>query len=98
MAYSAARTSATIIIRASGYRIKSGDGAHHMTFGTIATAEPMFGEAADYFDRCRRKRNELLYHAAGGVSSGATEALIRQATQFQVAVERWLKEQKPTLY
>jgi hypothetical protein len=98
MAYSAARLLATVIIRANGYRIKSGEGAHHLTFDTVAVAEPEFLDAVDYFDRCRRKRNELLYHAAGVVSSGETEALIRQAIQFQVTVERWLKSNRPALY
>ena len=98
MAYSAARAATTIILRANGYRVKSGDGNHHLTFRAVESAEPTFAAHVMYFDRCRRKRNDIFYHSADVVSVTAAEELIAEASRFLLAVERWLKDHHAQLY
>ena len=97
LAYNAARTLATVAIRASGYRVKAVGGAHHNTFLALEAAmgsnvAPM----AAYFDSCRTKRNELSYDAANVV--GAIDAAeLRNKTEASLhTLTRWLADHHPT--
>jgi hypothetical protein len=97
-AYGAARALATIVVRASGYRVKGKGGAHYNTFVALRAADPrLFARSADYFDACRAKRNDLAYVAPGIVSEAEVEEILREVPEFAVRVERWLKERWPDL-
>ena len=52
-AYDAARILANIMVRASGYRVKSDGGGHYNTFLALKAADPAFAKKAVYFDACR---------------------------------------------
>lgn len=98
MAYNAARTLATIAIRASGYRVKQPGGAHRNTFLALPVAMgPAFDTLATYFDSCRQSRNDLSYDAANVVSDSDAAELLKKATQFRTDVENWLRRNHPTL-
>jgi hypothetical protein len=90
-AYSAARSLATTVIRAEGYRTRGGEGAHHVTFRALGIADSAFRSQATYFDRCRRKRNDMLYTGDGHVTQAEAEELLAHAHAFLPSVSRWLR-------
>ena len=96
-AYDAARILANIIVRASGYRVKSDGGGHYNTFLALKAAESVFAKHAVYFDACRRKRNNFLYEQANVVSNTEAEQLLMQVSGFSLEVDSWLKKHHPGL-
>ena len=96
-AYDAARILANIIVRASGYRVKSDGGGHYNTFLALKAADPAFAKKAVYFDACRRKRNNFLYEQANVVSNTEAEELLFHATGLSLEVDVWLKKHHPNL-
>ncbi len=97
IAYQAALLTAKMLIACSGYRVK-GQGAHQTTFQALPLAiGSSIKETADYFDRCRRKRNDLSYDAQGLVSSKDAMELLRTATAFHQNAEAWIATQHPKL-
>lgn len=96
-AYGAARALATIVVRASGYRVRQ-PGAHYNTFLALeaADAETFFAEVA-YFNVCRLLRNQLSYESSGVISAMELEEILCKAPEFELAVERWLAEHHPEL-
>ncbi|MEX2138325.1 MAG: SAV_6107 family HEPN domain-containing protein [Pirellulales bacterium] len=97
IAYQAALLSSKMAIACTGYRVK-GEGAHHTTFQALKLA--MGGsvtKTADYFDRCRRKRNNLSYDSQGIVSSADAKALLEAAEKFHKLVESWIGKNYPML-
>src|SRR6266702_8476913 len=86
-AYEAARALSTMVVRASGYRVKSARGAHYGTFVALETADPKrFARHAAYFNTCREKRNDLSYELAGVVTDSEAEELLREVPAFQALV------------
>jgi hypothetical protein len=96
-AYDAARILANIIVRASGYRVKSEGGGHYNTFLALKMADPTFAKKSVYLDSCRRKRNNFLYEQANVVSHTEAEELIWHASGFSLEVDVWLKKHHPNL-
>jgi hypothetical protein len=97
IAYQAALISAKMAIACAGYRVK-GAGAHHTTFEALPLVlGSSVKAAADYFDRCRRKRNVIDYDSQGVVSSADVEEIIKQATELSRDVEMWISKHHPTL-
>jgi hypothetical protein len=68
-AYNAARHMATIVVRASGYRVTAKSSHHVITFQALQAAEPAFAPMAVYFDRARVTRNEFSYNGHTIVSA-----------------------------
>ena len=98
-AYEAARALATIVIRASGYRVKPVAGAHNATFLALDAADPkLFARFAVYFNTCRRKRNDLSYEAVDIVTESELTELLGEVPVFQQLVEEWLRERHPGLF
>ncbi|UCF35204.1 MAG: hypothetical protein JSV78_07845 [Phycisphaerales bacterium] len=98
MAYNAARTLATIAIRASGYRVKQTGGAHYNTFLALPVAMgASFDTPAAYFNSCRQTRNELNYGAASVVSDSDATELLEKATEFLENLEEWIRTNHPSL-
>jgi len=92
-AYNAALQLSQITIHCAGYRVKIGGGHHQKTFEAVrlAVAAPEVEDLADYFDLCRRKRNDIDYDAAGIVSETDADELLVKAKEFQVIVEDQIK-------
>jgi hypothetical protein len=96
-AYGAARTTATIVVRACGYRAKQ-PRAHYNTFLALEAADPeTFSIHAAYFDTCRTVRNELSYDGPEGVSETELEEILRLVPEFERTVEAWLARNHPEL-
>jgi hypothetical protein len=87
-AYDAALILATAAIACAGYRVK-GPGHHWTTFEALPLALPEKESIADaqYFDRCRRLRNELSYEAAGVVDVREVDELLARVGRFQDRVQ-----------
>ena len=97
-AYDAARALATVVIRASGYRVKGAGGGHYNTFLALEAADPdRFAAFAAHFHLCREKRNELSYVQPRVVSRSELEEILREVPRFRVAVAGWLQEAHPEL-
>jgi hypothetical protein len=96
LAYDAARTLSLIVVRSEGYRPRSG-GAHFNTFLALQEANPAFATISTYFDGCRTKRNGCEYDVAGGVSDTDADTLLKEANQFKIDVEAWMKVRHPNL-
>jgi hypothetical protein len=96
-AYDAARILANIIVRSSGFRVKTDGGGHYNTFLALKAAEPAFAKKAIYFDACRRKRNNFLYEQANVVSHTEAEELLWNVSGFSLEVDAWLKKHHPDL-
>lgn len=95
-AYEAARAIATIVVRASGYRVKAARGAHYNTFVALEAADPRrFARHAAYFNACREKRNDLSYELAGVVTGSEAEELLREVPAFQALVDARLRGRHP---
>lgn len=102
-AYNAALQTAKMAIACAGYRVASVPGHHRITFeGASLALGKSAANLTDYFDACRRKRNEIDY--TGTVVATHTEAdeLLVHAKTFLAMVEAWiadrhlaLKSQKP---
>src|SRR5664279_1629891 len=96
-AYNAALQSAKMAIACAGYRIASVPGHHRLTFegAKLAIGKPA-ELLADYFDACRRKRNEIDTGATIATSTEAEELLVH-ANAFLKMVEAWITSTHPTL-
>jgi hypothetical protein len=95
-AYNAALQTGKMAIACAGYRIASVPGHHRLTFeGTkLAVGKPV--EAlADYFDACRRKRNEIDYTGAAIATGTEADELVLHAKSFLDLVERWIESNHP---
>ena len=96
-AYNAARLVATIVIRASGYRVPSKAGHHFYTFQSLDAANSAFTMTAAHFDAARRKRNDFSYDTPASVSETDAYELVSAVETFQLAVEKWIAVVNPTL-
>jgi hypothetical protein len=95
LAYEAALPLAKMAIACSGYRVK-GQGAHQTTFAAFPLIlGPSVQKMASYFDRCRRKRNEISYDMADVVTDTEVEEILDLAWKFQQTVEAWIAKNHP---
>ena len=95
LAYKAVLLTAKIAISCAGYRVK-GQGAHRTTFVALPLAMgSSILQMSDYFNRCRRKRNELSYDNAGIITHSEAEELVLEAARFRNTVETWISETYP---
>ena len=87
-AYAAALNLASYVIRQEGYRVVGQRGHHRITF---IVAGKILGHLAtpflDFFDLCRRKRNQVDYDFADVVSETEVKELIESVFKFKEIVE-----------
>jgi hypothetical protein len=96
-ACNSARILATIVIRASGYRVISKGGHHFYTFQALAAADPSFAKAAANFDAARSKRNDFSYDTPVPISDTDADDLMEAVKQFQQDAEQWIRARDPKL-
>jgi hypothetical protein len=90
IAYEASLLSAKMAIACAGYRVK-GQGAHRTTFQALKLAlGSSVTKTTGYLDRCRRKRNDLTYDAAGIVTEQDAEDLLLEAANLDRQIESWI--------
>ena len=97
-AYNAALQTAKMAIACDGYRIASVPGHHRLTFegAKLALGKPA-EHLADYFDACRRKRNEIDYTGATIATTTEADELLLHAKTFLKLVEGWISSAHPAL-
>lgn len=89
---------ATIAIAASGYRVGRVPGHHRLTIDLLPVLIGAYAvPRAEYFDACRRKRNQADYERAGAVTTVEVEALLEAVTEFRQDVLTWLESEHPPL-
>jgi len=97
LAYDAALALATLVVLASGHRVKSRVGHHQIT---IEAAGFALGKEASslisYLDLCRRKRNVISYEGDEIGEDQAVE-LAEEAARLSVHVRAWLAKHHPEL-
>jgi len=79
-------------IACAGYRIASVPGHHRLTFegGKLALGKPA-EHLADYFDACRRKRNEIDYTGATIATTTEADEFLWHTKSFLSLVEGWIE-------
>jgi hypothetical protein len=85
-------------IACAGYRIASVPGHHRLTFegAKLALGKPA-EHLTDYFDACRRKRNEIDYTGATIATTTEADELLLHAKAFLNLVEGWILPTHPAL-
>jgi len=83
---------AKMAVACAGYRIASVPGHHRLTFegAKLALGKPA-ERLADFFDACRRKRNEIDYTGATIATATEAEELLVHAKAFLELVEPWIE-------
>jgi len=88
---------ATVVIRASGYRVVAKNGHHYFTFQALQAVDASFRTISLYFDRARSRRNDFSYDLLTVISDTDAEDLIKAVTQFIDDTERWISKTHPRL-
>ncbi len=96
-AFSAARTSATIALRASGYRTSTQAGHHVKTIESLELTINADSKLVQRLKTLSKKRNATSYDSAGTVSAQELELAIRTATELRRTVVAWLEKNHPEL-
>jgi hypothetical protein len=81
-AYNVARLMATIVVRASGYRVISKSGHHYHTFQALLAADHKFAKSAANFDTARSKRNDFSYDTPVSISETDADDLLQAVLRF----------------
>ncbi len=83
----------------SGYRLDSKGGGHHVTAFEALPLSLGGGvkKLADFFDSCRRKRNEIDYDRAFVASQADADEIVKKTKELEVAVETWITAHHPKL-
>jgi hypothetical protein len=91
-AYNAALQTAKMAIACAGYRIGSNPGHHRLTFdGAKLALGTSAAHLTNYFDACRRKRNEIDYTGAAIATGTEAEELLLHTRAFIELVEKWIE-------
>jgi uncharacterized protein (UPF0332 family) len=96
-AYNAVLQLSKMAIACAGYRVATGVGHHQKTYEAVRTTLGTSAEnLADYFETCRRKRNNIDYDAAEVVTETEADEILMKAREFQTLVEDWISNYHPT--
>ena len=97
LAYGAAVLHAKMAIACAGFRVR-GEGSHETVFRALALAVgPSASRFAEYYESCRRKRNELTYERAGVVHQTELDEILERTRRLGELVETWIWNQHPQL-
>jgi hypothetical protein len=91
-AYNAVLQLTKMVIACEGYQVV-GLGHHRTTFVALENAlGPLPFPFGDYFDGCRKKRNQVDYDTANVTSAAEVDELLRRAEEFRRLVETWIRK------
>src|SRR5216684_258150 len=96
-AFSAARTSANIALRASGYRTAVQAGHHIKTIESLELTIKADARLIQRMKTLSKKRNATSYDSAGNVSEQELQIAMRTAIELHREVVAWLRENHPEL-
>jgi len=93
-AYGAGLLLAKMALACAGYRMDSKKGGHHVTaFEALPLCVgPSVKTLANYFEFCRRKRNEIDYDRAYVASHSDAEEIVEKVEELETLVEDWIKK------
>ena len=97
-AYNAALQAANMAIACAGYRITARTGHHQVSLESAALALGKSAERlTEYFEICRRKRNQIDYAQSRVASETEATELVTNAKYFHEMVEAWIVKNHPKL-
>jgi hypothetical protein len=97
LAYEAALLISKMAMACAGYRVRGAAG-HQTTFVSLELAMGSeVSRTAQYFERCRRKRNQLSYEGAGIASGTEAQEILEEAARLRDSVEAWISKTRPEL-
>jgi uncharacterized protein (UPF0332 family) len=97
-AYNAALQASNMAIACAGYRITARSGHHKISLESAALALGKSAEGlTDYFEICRRKRNQIDYTQSHVATETEAKEIVRKAKEFYELVEAWIERHYPTL-
>jgi len=97
-AYNAALQAGNMAIACAGFRVTAKTGHHKVALDSVKLALGGTAEKyADYFDRCRRKRNVIDYTRSHVATGSEANEIVQQATDFYEFVEAWIDASFPSL-
>jgi len=97
-AYNGALQAANMAIACAGHRVTAKTGHHKVALDSVKLAiGSTVNKYADYFDRCRRKRNVIDYRRSHVATESEANEIVRQATDFYEFVEAWIDASFPRL-
>jgi uncharacterized protein (UPF0332 family) len=98
-AYNAALQLSKVALAAAGYRLSKGHGGHERAFDVVRyiVRTEEIEDLCDYFDTCRRKRNDIDYDFADVVTDTELDEILGKVSEYRELIEGWLKENRPDL-
>lgn len=99
-AYSAARIAATTVIRANGYRVKSAEGQHYVTFLAARHLSAETSALAEAFleaDQMRSVRHEVEYEYENALDLDTVNAALDLVERVLQESARHLRQLRPDL-
>ena len=96
-AFSAARTAASIALRASGYRTVAQVGHHAKTIESLELTIKADSKMIQKLRTFSKKRNVTSYDSVGNVSKQELELVIKTAGELHSQVVAWLEKSHPNL-
>ena len=95
-AYNAALQAANMAIACTGYRVTAKTGHHKVAIDSVKLAVgSTVDKYADYFDRCRRKRNVIDYTRSHVATDSEADEIVNKAREFYDLVEAWIQSKFP---
>jgi hypothetical protein len=96
-AYNALLASATIALRAMGYRVPNQAGHHTRTLESLEFTVGADGVLIRRFKNFATKRGTATYEVAGAVSAQELQSVISSAEDLHKRVIEWLRQTHPEL-
>lgn len=85
-------------IACAGYRITAKSGHHQLSLESAAgVLGKSAGNLTDYFELCRRKRNQIDYKRPHVATDTEAKEIITKAQEFYDLVEAWIAKTFPKL-
>ena len=97
IAYNAALQCAVLALKAAGYEVPKGGGAHHHTIESLKLTIGDDGAIVDPLQKFRAKRGGGIYEATGIASDTEIEELRVLAISLRNRVLEWLRKTHATL-
>jgi hypothetical protein len=97
IAYNAALQCAALALKAWGYEVPKGGGAHHHTIESLKFTLADDGTVIDPLQAFRAKRGGGIYETTGIASDSEVEELRQLAGSLRDRVLLWLKTKRPEL-
>lgn len=97
IAYNAALQSAAVALKAAGYEVPKGGGAHHHTIESLRLTIGDDGTIIDVLQAFRAKRGGGIYETTGIASNTETDELRRLAASLRDTVKAWIRKEHPHL-